>query len=669
MNLLGFSSAVFLLGSLLALLLARRPAAARAVSLGAALLGSVGALAAAVFCLAGGDCGALTIAGPLGPGGFSFRLDPFSALFTGLISAVSLPASLYGLSHASEHDDRAGALGAFYNLFLLSMSLVPAADNAFCFLFAWEAMTLTSFFLVTLDHEDPEARKAGRFYFVMSQGGTALIFAAFLLLWRASGSWEFSAFREAGRLMAPGMKSAVFLLALGGFGLKAGVVPLHLWLPYAHPAAPSHVSGLMSGVMIKTGVYGIMLTALSLLGGGPAWWGALVLGLGAASSLLGVLYALMQHDLKRLLAYHSVENIGIILMGVGAGMIFSSFGKPDLALLAFAAGLYHTVNHAVFKCLLFLGAGSVLHAVGTRNMEKMGGLIKTMPFTALGFLAGSMAISALPPFNGFMSEWLTFQSLLAGFGLESAPARLATLTAAACLALTGGLAAACFVKAFGITFLAMPRSQAAAEAREAPAPELWAMAALAGACLLLGILPGPVLTVLKQGLGSLLASPAGLPSPVLAASGPFGSVQPSLLLALLGVLGLGAWLAMTLIAGPARVRRGPTWACGLPGLTPRMEYTATAFSKPIRLMFAFLYKPTREVRIERQDQPYFPGTIHYSTEIAHLIRERLYMPPVKTLLAGAHLIRRLQAGSVNLYLGYLCATLTLLLLFLIGRAR
>ncbi|MBI5624639.1 MAG: hydrogenase 4 subunit B [Elusimicrobia bacterium] len=669
MNLLPASAACLALGTLACLLLRRSPVAARSASLGAALLGSGLMLAASAACLAGDAGQAMVLPGPLGAAGFSFRLDPFSALFCGLVSCIALAASVYGLSYASGYDEKAAALGAFYDLFLLAMALVPAADNAFSFLFAWEAMTLSSFFLVTLDHEKASSRRAGYLYFVMSQAGTALIFASFLILWRAAGSLEFAAFRLAGPALPAGAKSAVFLLALAGFGLKAGTVPLHIWLPYAHPAAPSHVSALMSGVMIKTGIYGILLTALGFLGGGPAWWGGLVLGLGAVSSVLGVLYALMEHDLKRLLAFHSVENIGIILMGLGAGMLFSSFELPELALAAYAAGLYHTVNHAVFKSLLFLGAGSVLKAVGTRDMEKMGGLIKNMPATALCFLVGSMAISALPPLNGFMSEWLTFQSLLSGFGLESAAGRLGTLTAAACLALTGGLAAACFVKAFGVTFLALPRSEEALKAVESPAFELWAMAGLAGSCLLLGIMPGPVLRLMHAGLAPLLPAYPLAETPDLAAVGILGTVHPAVLLGMLAGLAAAAWLAVRLYAGPARVRRAPTWACGMPGLTPRMEYTSTAFSKPIRLMFAFLYKPSREIRRERMDQPYFPGAIHYSTEITYVIRERLYRPSVRTMLRGAHLVRGLQAGSVNLYLGYLCATVTLLLIFLIGRAR
>lgn len=659
----------------MSLVLAGRRVLARYTSCGLAALGSLILLVESAGCLLYGPVSTLELAGPALLGGFRFGLNPFSALFAALISSLGLVSSVYALGYAKEYDHKAGTLGFFYNLFLLGMSWVPAAQNVFSFLFCWEVMTLTSFFLVILDHEKQESRQAGILYFVMSQAGTAFIFASFFLFHRATGSWDFSAFHAIGSRLSETLRTVIFLFALIGFGTKAGIVPLHIWLPYAHPAAPSHVSSLMSGVMIKTGIYGFILVVWSFLGGGPWWWGALVLAVAAASSVLGVLYALMEHDLKRLLAFHSVENIGIILMGIGAGMIFRSFGRADLSALALAAGLYHTINHAVFKGLLFLGAGSVLKATHTRNMEEMGGLIKRMPATAFCFLIGAMAISGLPPLNGFASEWLTYQALLSGFGLPMMAVRVLCLLAAAALALTGGLAAACFVKAFGISFLALPRSEHAGQAQDASIPEQLGMGALAAACVILGLFPAAAMRILKPLTEALTPIPLQMTSsPIIlsslaSASAPYGSLLPPVLLAVLAATGLGVWALLRMLGGAARIRYGPTWGCGLRELTPRMEYTSTAFAKPFRMLFSFIYRPVREVRQDCVASPYFPRSIHYSSEITHLIQERLYRPTLRAMLGAAHVVRRLQAGSVNIYLAYLSATLTALLLLSVWSAK
>ena len=354
-------------------------------------------------------------------------------------------------------------------------------------------MALTAYCLVSFEHEKAETRNAGVLFFIMSHIGTGCLILGFLLLFQAAGGhspgdYGFDGFHALGEKMSPGRRDAAFLLFLFGFGVKAGIVPLHIWLPEAHPVAPSNVSALLSGVLIKTGIYGLTRVLFDFLGTPPNWWGVTVLTIGTISAVLGVLYALMEHDLKRLLAYHSIENIGIILMGLGASLMFLHTNHPVLAALALIAGLYHTINHAIFKALLFLGAGAVLHATHTRNMEEMGGLIKRMPKTAFFFLIGAVAISALPPLNGFVSEWLTYQSLLQGFGTTDSLVRLMFPLSGAMLALTGALAAACFVKAFGITFLAQPRSEHAAQAHEAAPTMLlghgacWPRRAFSSAC-------------------------------------------------------------------------------------------------------------------------------------------------------------------------------------------
>jgi len=374
---------------------------------------------------------------------FAIRLDPLAAFFVLTISLVGLACAIYALGYVTEFYGRAsiGALGSLFNGFLLAMTLVVLADNGFFFLIVWEIMSLLSYFLVVTEHEKAEVRYAGFFYLVMTHVGTAFIILTFLLLFRETGSFSFDVFRHPEAPLPPGLRTVAFVAALIGFGTKAGIVPLHVWLPYAHPAAPSHISALLSGVMIKTAIYALVRVYFDLLGGEfPWWWGFLVLGIGAVSALLGVMYALMEHDLKSLLAYHSVENIGIILLGIGAGMVFQTYGLKEFAALGLLAGLYHTINHALFKALLFLGAGSLLYATHTRDMEEHGGLLRRMPWTGLFFLIGAVSISALPPSNGFVSEWLVFQSLFLSFQLPDLFLKLMLPIAAAMLALTGVLA-------------------------------------------------------------------------------------------------------------------------------------------------------------------------------------------------------------------------------------
>lgn len=376
---------------------------------------------------------------------FAIRLDPLAAFFVLTISLVGLAASIYAFGYVTEFYGRhsIGALGSLFSGFLLSMTLVVMADNGFCFLIAWELMSLISYFLVVTEHEKANVRYAGFFYLVMTHIGTAFVVLTYLILFQSAGSFSFEAFRHPEQSLPEGMRALVFLAALIGFGTKAGIVPLHVWLPYAHPAAPSHISALMSGVMIKTAIYALIRVYFDFLGGQfPWWWGFVVLVIGAVSALLGVMYALMEHELKSLLAFHSVENIGIILLGIGAGMIFQSYGLKELAALGLLAGLYHTINHAAFKALLFFGAGSLLYATHTRSMEEYGGLLRRMPWTGVFFLIGAVSISGLPPTNGFVSEWLVFQSLFLSFQIPAVFLKLMLPIAAAVLALTGVLALA-----------------------------------------------------------------------------------------------------------------------------------------------------------------------------------------------------------------------------------
>lgn len=602
-------------------------------------------------------------------GGFVLHLDPLGAFFLILIGLVAIPAAIYGVGYTTDYEDGRSSLrflGVMFNLFLLSMSLVTMAGNVLTFLLTWEGMSLTSYFLVITESGEESTIRAGVWYAAMTHAGLALLLAAFVLLTNG-GSSSFADLRANAAALPAATRNAIFLLAFLGFGSKAGIVPLHVWLPKAHPAAPSHVSALMSGVMIKLGIYGLLRVVLDLLGGGPAWWGSLVLGFGVVSALLGVLYALMEHDLKRLLAYHSVENIGIILIGIGAGLIFHSYGLMSLAALGLIGGLYHTLNHASFKGLLFLGAGSVLHATHTRNMEKMGGLIKRMPWTALFFLIGSAAISALPPLNGFASEWLVFQSLLAGLNIPKPELAVLMPLAVGMLALTSGLAAACFVKAFGISFLALPRSPEAENAHEAPLSMRIGMGILALACIALGVAPVVVVPVLGKvigGLGQLPQTITGLTFNLsLQTPEAFGQISPTL-------AAVGLLLILALIPVAFRIfrvnrglRLGETWGCGRTGQTPRMEYTATAFAEPLRRVFAELYRPTKELSIDfHPDSKYFVESIEYKSEITPLFDRWFYDPLLKSIRFISRQVQRLQGGSLHLYLAYIAILLVILLL-------
>jgi hydrogenase-4 component B len=651
-------------------LVARTGAAARRLATGGAIAGGTAGLALALDGLVRGTPFHLEVPGLLAMvGGVSLRLDRLGAFFLLVVEVVAIPAALFGGAYTRVYEGvhSLRLLGAMLNAFLLALGLVPLADNVVTFLLLWEAMSVTSYFLVLTESDRRQTRQAGLWYLAMAHGGLALLMAGFLLLAAHAPSTGFADLRAAAAAMPAGTRNAVFVLALLGFGSKAGLVPLHVWLPLAHPAAPSHVSALMSGAMIKMGVYGLVRVALDLLGGGPPWWGGVILAVGAVSALLGVLYALMEHDLKRLLAYHSVENIGIISLGIGAGLMFHSYGLMPLALLGLVGGLYHTLNHACFKGLLFLGAGAVLHATHTRNMEELGGLIKRMPKTALCFLIGAAAISGLPPLNGFVSEWLVFQALLGGPQLPRPELGLIMAFAVGMLALTSGLAAACFVKAFGITFLAIPRSDHARQAAEVPRSMQLAMGALALLCGALGVggtLVAPSLGATVAGLGGLPPEPlTGTPQLTLAVPGTVGVIAPAVLavalvLAPIGVLAAFRW-------GPVdrRLRVGDTWGCGRIGQTSRMEYTATAFAEPLRRVFAELYRPTEDLSIDfHPESKYFVQSIAYRSEVQPWVERLLYAPVVSFVRMTAFRVRWLQAGSLHLYLLYMIVALVVLLL-------
>jgi hydrogenase-4 component B len=656
----------------LAALLGGHGALARWLAAAGAAFGAIGGLALGFFVIASGNQLTFTSARLLPLTSVAIRLDGLGAFFLIVVGLVGCAAAIYAFGYSRQYTGRYSLrlMGVMFNLLLLVLGLQVMADNALTFLILWEAMSLAAYFLVLTEPDQPGTVRAGVWYLAMTHAGFAALIAMFLLLSSADLTSSFASIRAGAALLSPTSRNAAFLLALFGFGAKSGIIPLHVWLPMAHPVAPSHVSAILSGVVIKMGIYGLLRVLLDLMGGGPAWWGGIVLGAGAVSALLGVLYALMEHDLKRLLAYHSVENIGIILIGIGTGLIFHSYGLMSLAALGFIGGLYHTINHATFKGLLFLGAGSVLHSTGTRNMEEMGGLIKRMPWTGLFFLIGSAAISALPPLNGFASEWLVFQSLLGGSNIPTPEVAVVMPLAVGMLALTSGLAAACFVKAFGISFLAIPRSPEAEQAHESPPSMIAGMAILAIACVALGLAP----FVVVPRLGRVLAGLGGLPDThaaftlnlFLVTPNNSSSMSPTLLaFGLLMLLGLVP-LVMLVFRVNRRLRMSDSWGCGRVGQTPRMEYTATAFAEPLRRVFAELYRPTKELSIDfHPDSKYFVQSIEYRSEITPWFEKALYGPLLRFIRLLAELTRRLQSGSVHVYLFYI--TFALMILLLIAR--
>ncbi len=648
MTLLLAALAIFVAGGLAALAAVRRPAVAAALGAGSIVAGSALGLLPAAAALVRGDV--LTLCRPwaVPHGSFALRLDALSAFFLVAIFVLAALSAVYGLGYL--HRRMPGSWFPL-NLLVASMALVVLADNAVLFLVAWEGMAVSSFFLVGADHQDPRARRAGYQYLVASHLGTAFVLALFVVLGRAAGSFDFARFPGAG---APA--GALLLLALAGFGTKAGLVPLHVWLPEAHPAAPSHVSALMSGVMIKTGIYGL-LRVLTWLGPLPRTHGWLLVAIGVFTAVVGVLLALAQRDLKRLLAYCSVENVGIIVLGIGLGELGLSAHRPELAVLGFGGALLHVWNHALFKGLLFFGAGAVLHATGTTAIDAQGGLARRMRWTSTTFLVGAAAISGLPPLNGFVSEFLIFLSAVGGLG-ASAAGSLGFASAILGLGLAGGLAAACFAKASGIAFLGEPRTPAAAAAHEVGPAMRAPMVALAALCGLVGlngivalhVLLAPVKVVCERSFEGLLQGFADAADVLLGVT--------FVGLALVAATGVLVLVRRRLLARRS-VRSGPTWDCGYAQPTARMQYTGASFSRPLTDMAV----PALPLRVEGSPpEGLFPRPTRIETRTPDPFAAFLFAPLFAVACAASRALRRLQAGRTHLYVLYIVAALIALLL-------
>ncbi len=599
------------------------------------------------------------------------RIDELSGFFLLLLGLVTVAAAVFGVGYCREYDLDGGRrlpLLAFTGLFVAGMQLVLLADDAFAFMIAWEMMSLASYFLVAFHHNRPDARQAAFFYLLIAQVGGLAILLAFGILAGFGHGYAFASLRAAH--FGSGWATLAFTLAFIGFGAKAGLVPLHTWLPEAHPVAPSHISGLMSGAMVKIALYGFIRMTFDLLGNVQWQWGVAVLIVGAVSALLGILFALVQGDLKRLLAYSTIENMGIIFLGLGLSLIYLGSGHPLLGSLAFVASLYHALNHACFKSLLFFAAGSVQHNVHHTNLEKLGGLINRMPWTGFALLIGALSISSLPPFNGFVSEWLTFQSALQAGVLSSGVLRALIPLAAAVLALTAALSATTFVKAFGVGFLGQPRTSRARHAREVGKSMRLAKLFLALCCLLLGIFPGfvlPVITrvssgILHQGLPSATSQGWLWLTPVAPERASYSA--PLVLAGCLGALGVWALVYLSLKRRRRRepVPRVPAWDCGFGSLSPRTQYSAGAFSMPIQRIFRGVWQTEQEADAGMTaGLPGRPAHTRFGFRLQDRITTRIYEPAGRLVLTAARRIGAIQTGHLRHYLLYSLLTLVLLL--------
>jgi hydrogenase-4 component B len=582
----------------------------------------------------------------------SFQMDSISAYFLIPIFTVSPLAVLYSF-HYMEKPEQSfrTAINYFFNAILIaSMALVACADNIPTFALAWELMSLSSYFLIVYDYQDKEIRKAASLYFIFAQGGAMLLFAAFAVIYSHTGSFDFSGIAS----IPESAKLTVFILAFIGFGSKAGIFPLHIWLPHAHPAAPSHISAVMSGVMIKMGIYGI-IRIYALLGTPSMLFGQIVLIVGMVTGVLGVVYAMGQHDLKKLLAYHSVENIGIIVIGLGVGMIGVATETRAMAFFGFAGAFMHVFNHSIFKTVLFMGAGAVLHKAKTRSIDQLGGLLKRMPVTGRTFLVGSLAISGLPPFSGFISEFLIYYGSFQGIHLQRTSFILSVL-AIISLAVIGGLATACFTKVVGVVFLGEPRSEKAAKASEVGLSMQLPMVFLAAACLLIGVLPEPFVRLAFKGIGDLQ---------------PVAGYNPDIFIDILHNISKTAALFIALFLAVSIFRKmlywrkevgaGPTWGCGFTRPTVRMQYTGASYAAS---MIDF-YRPFVPVKTFYSGiRKIFPGQTTYHTEVIDVAETNIHGKIIKPLFKLLRMLHWIQHGNIQLYIGYIILAIVVMLLFL-----
>jgi hydrogenase-4 component B len=637
---------------------------------------------------------------PLGT--LSVSLDRLSALFQFVAALVMLASSIFSASYLRRYLGHYSlrALNAWYLLLLASITLILIADDALLFMLAWEGMSITSYLLVNFENKRDESSHAGYLMLAMGEAGFMAVLVAFAILAAQAGSLEFPALKAAGANLGALARWLIFLLTFFGFGVKAGLVPVNTWLPRAHPAAPANVSAILSGAILNLGLYGIVRLNLDLAPFATVGAGVVVLIVGTVSALVGILYATTENDLKAMLAHSSIENIGIVAAGLGAGIVFTAYGRPVLAGIAFIAAFYHMINHSLYKALLFLGAGTVDDRAGTRDLNRLGGLIRAMPVTAGAVLIGTLAIAALPPFNGFVSEWLTLQTMLRSAELPTVPIKIVFALCGAGLALTAALAVTCFVKMFAMGFLGMARSDGAAKAVEAPRSSVMPMLFLAALCSLLGVLPTYVIPALSRELQPWTAASSDALVPPLFASAAGHSALPQgfvaefhdlgaqvgegvlpgrglvvlhrggaqnpvvfamstsyLLLALTSLLAL-TWAVIRLwLTRERRWIRRQRWDGGVRRLPAEMTYTATGFSNPVRVIFDAIFRPTTVEDTRETVAEHFRMAIRRDRQTVH-IAERLLLRPVKNrVMALAGQLAQMHHGHINAYIAYVLLAL------------
>jgi hydrogenase-4 component B len=667
-QLLLLSVGLFSLGAVASLLLYGSSRHARIVSGISGMVASVVGLVSVIMAMASKSV-ETELAIPLPFGHFILQMDGLSTLLVGMISLLSFAASLYSIAYLEQYSNRSlGVLGFFTNLFIAMMLIVVTIGNAFYFLIFWEMMTAASYFLVIFENEKKEVIQAGYLYMLVAHAGGVLIMLSFFIFYVNSSSFDFSAFRQA--QLSPTMRSLVFLLAFVGFGAKAGMVPLHIWMPGAYSAAPSHATSLMSSVMKKTAVYGILRVCVDLLGASVLWWGLVVLLFGAISAILGGLFALTERDVKRMLAYSSVENIGIILLGIGTGMVGLATSQPVVTLLGFLAALYHSLNHAFFKGLLFLGAGSLEYGVHTKNLNEMGGLVKRMPWTALTFLTGALAVSAIPPFNGFVSEWFTYQALFSASITQEFVVRIIAPLSAVVLALVGALAAMVFIKAYGGAFTGPARSEIASQAREVPGTMVASMVYLAIGCVALG-LGAPVVAPYLTNIAAEIANITSMPVAKGLSVFPMDVNQailstPFVALLLLGLLIIPLVVILVYDGYKAGKRMvNDPWTCGY-GYSPKMSVSASSFDQPMKATFSNLYVLRSIIQKPINAIATWSGRAREVISHSEPVLENVITRPIMRVVEYlGQQIQALQMGDIRMYCLYIILTLAVLLVLII----
>jgi formate hydrogenlyase subunit 3/multisubunit Na+/H+ antiporter MnhD subunit len=653
--LLAAALTALLVSAAAAVLVSRRPRTASAIAVIGAVVGSVCALAAAVPVLLGAGDAAVLV--PIRFAGESVVLgiDPLSALFVALIGFLGVPAAIFGLGYLGGHGPSSAAARAhaMLDVLLAGLILVVTARSALVFLLAWEVMTISAYLLVVFEHESAEVRAAGMRYLVASHLAWACILAFFAVLGRDAGSLAYADLAAAGARLSVPAATALFVLALLGFGTKAGLVPLHVWLPQAHPAAPSHVSALMSGVLIKTGVYAL-LRSLQFLGPPQLAFGITLVVAGGASAVYGIAFSLGQRDLKRVLAYSSIENVGLIVLGIGLAQMAAALGEPRIALLAAAGALVHLLHHGMMKAGLFLGAGAVVHATGTRDIERMGGLLRRMPRTAAAFLASAAAISALPPLCGFVGEWLLLSAAVLAAGRFAVAPAVVAVVALLAIVVAGALAAASFLRVFSVVFLGTPRSDAARDARAGSALLIGPPLALALCCFLPGLFPGAVLSLVARAAAAVAGAPTG------DGVATDAVVVPIAYVGFCGLLLVSLVLALVWLRRAFGAQRIPgdvaTWGCGYAGPGGRFQYTASSFGQPLVQALSGILAPRATLR---SAQSLFPAGVAAGVRVPDRVDDGIVEPLSRVCVERMAIVRRFQDGRINRYVMFIVGTLVL----------